>query len=125
MPTNLTLYPVNWYTEIRPRILKRADGKCEFCGLTNHSIVISEKTNGKTYWRPAINNPLTPITDYKLVKVILTIAHLDHDPQNHQIKDARLKALCQLCHLNYDRKHKQLKRVFSNPTIQNAKSDKT
>lgn len=39
----------------------------------------------------------------KFVKIILTIAHLDHDKLNHDVKLDRLKALCQRCHLNYDR----------------------
>lgn len=40
------------------------------------------------------------------VKVVLTIAHLDHDELNHKIKLERLAALCQLCHLRYDAKEK-------------------
>jgi len=34
--------------------------------------------------------------------VVLTIAHLDHDETNMDIKDDRLMAMCQWCHLNYD-----------------------
>jgi len=33
----------------------------------------------------------------------LTIAHLDHDRDNFDVFDERLAALCQKCHLNYDR----------------------
>jgi 5-methylcytosine-specific restriction endonuclease McrA len=33
-------------------------------------------------------------------KVILTVAHLDHDPAN--VDRANLKAWCQRCHLTYD-----------------------
>lgn len=71
-------YPPNWYSEIRPRILTRANNKCEFCGVKNYTI----KPNG--------------------TKVILTIAHLDHDPENWEVQDNRLRALCQGCHLGYD-----------------------
>jgi len=35
--------------------------------------------------------------------VILTIAHLDHTPENCDLDN--LKALCQRCHLTYDAKH--------------------
>jgi hypothetical protein len=35
--------------------------------------------------------------------IVLTVAHLDHDPEHGQ--DANLKALCQWCHLNWDRLH--------------------
>lgn len=37
--------------------------------------------------------------------VVLTVAHLDHDPANNGESGNRpnLKALCQRCHLNHDR----------------------
>jgi hypothetical protein len=38
----------------------------------------------------------------KEVRVILTIAHLDHDETNWKVSDDRLKAMCQKCHLDYD-----------------------
>lgn len=81
MPINYKEYPANW-GEIRDRILLRAKNKCEECGLINHSIVA--RGNGKK------------------TKIVLTIAHLDHDKLNHDVKDERLKALCQKCHLAYD-----------------------
>lgn len=36
--------------------------------------------------------------------VILTIAHLDHDPTNNDER-TNLRALCQRCHLNLDAEH--------------------
>ncbi len=42
----------------------------------------------------------------KIIKVILTIAHLDHDETNWNVKDDRLKAMCQKCHLQYDTEEK-------------------
>ena len=72
-------YPANWLTEIRPRILARANNCCEFCGAENYQ-----------------PNPKTGS------KVMLTIAHLDHDKANHEVTDERLAALCQRCHLGYD-----------------------
>lgn len=44
----------------------------------------------------SIENPAKP------TKIILTIAHLDHDAENHDVADERLKAMCQRCHLGYD-----------------------
>lgn len=43
-------------------------------------------------------------------KIVLTIAHLDHDEDNHNVKDERLKAMCQRCHLRYDVKEKKQRR---------------
>jgi hypothetical protein len=106
MPCNYKKYPPNW-KEIRERILKRAKNKCECCGLENKTEVSSiKKYDGITQWI---------IQDYgvwmrsgcpKRVKVVLTIAHLDHDETNHTVTDERLKAMCQLCHLRYDAKEK-------------------
>ena len=78
MPIDYKDYPANWKTEIRPAILERAKNCCEFCGIENYTI----KDNG--------------------VKVVLTIAHLDHDKLNHDVDLSRLAALCQRCHLRYD-----------------------
>lgn len=69
----------NW-KDIRKDILKRADNKCEFCGIENYAI----RENGS--------------------KVVLTIAHLDHTPENCDYSN--LRALCQKCHNRYDAKHR-------------------
>jgi len=44
------------------------------------------------------------------VYVVLTVAHLDHDRDNFDVQDSRLRALCQRCHLNHDRPHNIIKR---------------
>ena len=41
-------------------------------------------------------------------RVVLTIAHLDHDPTNSE--DCNLLALCQKCHLSYDAADKARRR---------------
>lgn len=103
MPINYRDYPPNWLTNIRPRILSRAgeirdtDGKmiqearCEWCNIENHT----RHTRGYT--------------------IVLTIAHLDHDKENWNVNDERLAALCQACHLGYDRpRHAQNKKYGRN-----------
>lgn len=80
-PENKHLYPAEWKT-IREMILERAHHHCEFCGVANGLCVY----NGKR-WYP----------------VVLTIAHLDHDPTNND--PSNLRALCQRCHLKYDAEH--------------------
>lgn len=77
-PENISRYPKDW-KRIRLQILLRAENRCEFCGVENHSI----KENG--------------------TKVVLTIAHLDHTPEN--CDPSNLRALCQKCHLSYDAEH--------------------
>jgi hypothetical protein len=97
MPVDYSEYPPDWLS-IRERILLRAGNKCETCGIANYAV----KPNG--------------------TKVILTIAHLDHDHKNFNVKDDRLKALCQGCHLAYDRsrhvkKRKYGKKIFEHPSL--------
>ncbi len=98
MPIDYKRYPANWKTEIRPDVLKRANNKCEFCGVENYSMVKRVYKNGFE----------------KIVKIVLTVAHLDHDETNHAVSIERLRALCQQCHLRYDAKEKY-RRVMSKP----------
>jgi hypothetical protein len=121
MPIDYKKYPKNWLSEIRPKVLKRSNNKCEICGIENYTTVYSVKfyirENGKygyrAIWfrcrddavRAAYGNKI------KSVKVVLTIAHLDHDELNHDVKLERLKAMCQYCHLKYDAKEKYLRKV--------------
>lgn len=85
-PENKNRYPKNW-KEIRSAILKRAENRCEFCDVRNYAIV------------PRIRNG-----DRVLVKIVLTIAHLDHTPENCDPEN--LRALCQKCHNHYDAKYR-------------------
>ena len=79
-PENKERYPDNW-DEISAYVrFERAKNQCEFCGAENKQ-----------------PHPETGS------KVVLTVAHLDHTPENCDLKN--LKALCQKCHLNYDKEH--------------------
>jgi hypothetical protein len=40
------------------------------------------------------------LDDERAIRVVLTVAHLDHDPAHND--DANLRAWCQLHHLRYD-----------------------
>ena len=106
MPINYSKYPPNWKSEIRPAILKRADNKCEFCGLENYAIGYRNEHGWidveKSFAGDMIAEDAKDM-GYKVIKIILTVAHLDHDLNNNDYSN--LKALCQKCHLNYDHKH--------------------
>ena len=77
-PENKGRYPKDWRA-ISLRIRAQAGNKCEWCG--------------------AVNGQPNPVTGSV---VVLTVAHMDHTPEN--CAEENLKALCQRCHLNYDRK---------------------
>lgn len=105
MPIDYSKYPSNW-PETRARILERAGHACEKCGLKNYQIVISVPTPDGRVWVSDSAILLGMSAEHrqtaKEVKVVLTIAHLDHDENNHNVTDDRLRAWCQLCHLRYD-----------------------
>jgi hypothetical protein len=93
MPVDMSRYPQDWKT-ISARIRVRDGNRCKFCGVPNYTL-----------------HPLTGS------KVILTVAHLgtpypDGRPGNKHdkldVRDENLAALCQRCHLNYDRDEHRL-----------------
>lgn len=111
MPLNYAEYPPNW-KEIRERILTRAGNRCENenCHLLNHSIIckVDRRQPSPQQWdmyNSMLGNHYSKQQAMKrmgFTEIVLTIAHLDHDKLNHDVKDDRLKALCQACHLKYD-----------------------
>jgi 5-methylcytosine-specific restriction endonuclease McrA len=91
-PENKARYPKDW-KKIRARILERAtiDGipHCEDCGVPNHEWI--ERTEAG--WKLSV-------PDLGGIYIVLTIAHLDHIPENNS--DDNLRAWCQRCHNRYD-----------------------
>ncbi len=97
-PERVGLYPADWPV-ISARIRERAGDRCEWCGAPNLATIYYDQAGqwhehgsdeGMVLWR----------TGAKGVRVVLTVAHLDHDPTN--CDDSNLAALCQRCHLRYD-----------------------
>lgn len=80
-------YPKDW-PDISRRVKARAGNRCE----------------GSPGIYPdcrAENGQPHPVTGSR---VVLTVAHLDHVPENVD-EDANLRAMCQRCHLTYDAAH--------------------
>lgn len=97
MPIDYRKYPENWKTEIRPRILKRANHCCERCGVENGSWIRRWKKNAAVYNYDRLGN----ISEWgEPIKIVLTIAHLDNKLVDHS--DENLQAMCQRCHLTHD-----------------------
>lgn len=113
-PENKDRYPANWASEIRPAILKRAGDACERCKAKNGEVICREMS-GATYmvddgyvFDSATGDCLgrARVTDYpagRYITIVLTIAHLDHQPEN--CEPDNLRAWCQRCHLAYDKDH--------------------
>lgn len=100
-PENVDRYPADW-PEIRAAILERAElwvpgsmafvPRCECmgeCGRGTHEGRCPNLHEGFAYGTGS--------------KVVLTIAHLDHTPEHND--PSNLRAMCQGCHLHYDRAH--------------------
>jgi hypothetical protein len=91
-PENRGRYPADW-PEISQRIrFERAQRRCECegeCGRGTHA--------GRC---PNIHGQSAYGTGSK---VVLTVAHLNHTPED--CRDDNLRAMCQGCHLHYDIEH--------------------
>lgn len=82
---NRARYPKDWKA-ISLRIREHAGWQCE----GSPAYPDCRAANGEPH----------PVT---ASRVVLTVAHLDHTPEN--VSDDNLKAMCQRCHLTYDAKH--------------------
>jgi hypothetical protein len=104
-PDNRDRYPAEW-PEISKRIrTERAGDRCECRGQCGHDHRLEAgPTSGERC--TARNREPHPVTTST---VVLTVAHLDHTPEN--VDEANLLALCQRCHLAYDRDHHAAERA--------------
>jgi len=124
-PENLARYPADW-PDIRNRILARAKMRCEICGLANGAIGQRDMQGIFRELSPA-EAEIALIDGEKVIKVVLTIAHLDHTPEN--CADENLRAMCQQCHNRYDVNHRCDSRkviagqipLFSVPSVPSAR----
>lgn len=90
-PENKARYPKNW-KEISTSIKERAGWRCEChgeCGRGTHEGRCTNEHGKAAYGTGS--------------KVILTTAHLNHIPED--CSPENLKAMCQGCHLHYDKDH--------------------
>jgi hypothetical protein len=87
MPMDRTLYPNNW-PAIATRIKTAAGWRCKQCGRGCY-------------------NPLFPSVRKPDRRLVLTVHHKDHDPQNNDPDN--LEALCAPCHLKKERAWRQKK----------------
>lgn len=108
-------YPSNW-AEIRQSILERAGYRCEQCKVKDRSRIA--RGGGKdvdTYMTDDADVYCADSGQYlgrcrmdgfdvlRMTDIVLTIAHLDHVPEN--CTPENLRSWCQRCHLRYDAKH--------------------
>lgn len=121
MPINYKNYHPEWKTVIRPAILTRSFGYCEFCNIKNGITIIRGSWGEQEVYQDdegfiynAENSEylggdyLGCVSTKPFTTIVLTIAHLDHDINNNDY--ANLRALCQRCHNRYDRENRNANR---------------
>lgn len=94
-PENRARYPDDW-AAISLAIKERAGWRCECRGECGRPYIHlgSDERCVNRHGRPAFQTGSN---------VVLTTAHLNHTPED--CDPANLKAMCQGCHLHYDRGH--------------------
>jgi 5-methylcytosine-specific restriction endonuclease McrA len=103
-PENRRRYPATWKA-IRAAVLERAGNRCE----GSPAYPDCRAANGERH----------PVTRSR---VVLTIAHLDHTPENCALSN--LRAWCQRCHLTYDgRHHAETRRIRNRGFVQRSLFD--
>ena len=129
MPIDRKKYHPKWSLISRLIRLRRANNRCEVCGLQNYSVGywkdriwhkpqhdLFRVDNLTTFqqakaWRDEYNEKWQYDRDvHKVCIIILTVSHLDHDITNNRFKN--LKAMCQCCHLTHDRKDNAQRRMY-------------
>jgi hypothetical protein len=114
MPIDYKKYSPDWLDIIRPDILRRAGYKCEFCKV-KHKAYGYRLIDGSFVELDKSDKMYVEKLGHKFIRIILTISH-----KNHDIKDndySNLQALCQKCHINYDKDFRALKRKSKKKSI--------
>lgn len=111
------LYPPRKvWRAIRAAVQARAGDKCEGCGVPNEEIGWRDRENK---WHPySTQDEFDELVPGRVVQIICTVAHLDHDPRNNDgaevtgrvkpLPDSNLRFWCQQCHNRHDRKYRGL-----------------
>jgi hypothetical protein len=118
MPMNRKLYPKNW-NAIARAIKTEVNWTCENCGRPCRRPGESDgELEDRIYnehaqwwddlWETEDDEEFGEAEHMKPVRFTLTVAHLDHQPQN--CDRSNLRAWCSVCHCRYDLKAMPLKK---------------
>lgn len=102
------------WQEIRRRIGERSGWKCEVCKAPHMEIVARGRYCGRDAYLVLSTGEvfdaelglkmgllkLSGFSAYRVLKIILTVAHLNHDPADN--REENLRHLCQRHHLRHD-----------------------
>ena len=131
------LYRGPEYEAQRERIFERARHQCKWCSKPNAARIQTKTGRGRMFWRllempegktahvqfrawlnedgwpmiPEDHEAAMQLGAPRKIAVVLSMAHLDHDPGNRD--DSNVAVLCQWCHLHHDR-HQHRKTLVRN-----------
>lgn len=118
MPFDRSKYPTNWKAFSHEIRNGRAGGKCEECGVENYAVGARDRF-GVFHFEDSIHclnsydgeYLFGDEFDWKMTKIVLTVAHLDHEggicdcyarTGMKCTNPEHVLALCQKCHLALD-----------------------
>lgn len=112
-PENRARYPADWpaiSAAIKARAGWRCEGSPDFPDCRVAHGAIGYRADGGR-WVHVTDGDQQALADaqfgygdlVRLVRIVLTVGHLDHTPEN--CDPSNLRAWCQRCHLHYDRHH--------------------
>lgn len=105
---NASRYPKDW-REIVSKVRERSGDKCEgspaFPDCRRPNGWLLNKRTGEVTDDGMLAEAWSLADGDKVVRIVLTTAHLDHNPENCDL--ANLRHWCQRCHLAYDHEHHQ------------------
>lgn len=120
LPDNAARYPKDWPAiseRIKQRALWHCEGSPDFPACRVQHGDLGGRLADGTWLRALLQDDCTwprpgstaPCSDgirteqLRIVRIVLTVGHLDHQPEN--CDPDNLRAWCQRCHLHYDRHH--------------------
>ena len=117
-PDQRDRYPQDW-KQISAARRAAAGHCCERCGVADRAWGWRDADGAfqpvdqdalRADHGPALRPPFTmragrPFDPVRIIEIVLTVAHLDHQPENNVPEN--LAALCQRCHLGHDRAYHQ------------------
>lgn len=118
MPMNRKLYPANW-DAIALSIKTEVNWTCENCGRPcrrpgesdadlDERIHAEHRSWWDDLWETEDDDEFGAVEHMKPGRFTLTVAHLDHRPEN--CDRSNLRAWCSVCHCRYDLKAIPLKK---------------
>lgn len=108
MPMDRSKYPKDWPKISRRIRFERAGGCCEWCGAPHNGF--RDRLTG--VWFEEDFSEWFPHLAEEMIRIVITTAHLGVDKPDGtpgskadtmDCREENLAALCQRCHLNFDR----------------------